>query len=32
MSELQQMPAVLLLEDGTCFHGKAAGKIGTTTG
>lgn len=25
-------PAVLLLEDGTVFHGKAAGKIGTTTG
>ncbi len=32
MSELQQIPAVLLLEDGTVFHGKAAGKIGTTTG
>ena len=28
----QQEPAVLLLEDGTVFHGKAAGKIGTTTG
>ncbi len=27
-----QPPAVLLLEDGTVFHGKAAGKIGTTTG
>jgi carbamoyl-phosphate synthase small subunit len=27
-----QSPAVLLLEDGTVFHGKAAGKIGTTTG
>jgi len=25
-------PAVLLLEDGTVFHGKSAGKIGTTTG
>ncbi|MEM9819563.1 MAG: glutamine-hydrolyzing carbamoyl-phosphate synthase small subunit [Bacteroidota bacterium] len=25
-------PAILLLEDGTVFHGKAAGKIGTTTG
>ena len=25
-------PAVLLLEDGTVFHGKAAGAIGTTTG
>ncbi|HMO39706.1 MAG TPA: glutamine-hydrolyzing carbamoyl-phosphate synthase small subunit [Saprospiraceae bacterium] len=32
MSELPQMPAVLLLEDGTVFHGRAAGKIGTTTG
>jgi carbamoyl-phosphate synthase small subunit len=25
-------PAILLLEDGTVFHGKAAGSIGTTTG
>ena len=25
-------PAVLLLEDGTVFHGQAAGKIGTTSG
>ncbi|MBL7775671.1 MAG: glutamine-hydrolyzing carbamoyl-phosphate synthase small subunit, partial [Saprospiraceae bacterium] len=25
-------PAILLLEDGTVFHGQAAGKIGTTTG
>ncbi|GAB4377584.1 MAG: glutamine-hydrolyzing carbamoyl-phosphate synthase small subunit [Salibacteraceae bacterium] len=25
-------PAVLLLQDGTVYHGKAAGKIGTTTG
>lgn len=32
MSDWQQTPAVLLLEDGTVFHGKAAGKIGTTTG
>jgi len=32
MSEVQQTPAVLLLADGTAFHGKAAGKIGTTTG
>ena len=24
--------AILLLEDGTIFYGKAAGKIGTTTG
>ncbi|MCB0552345.1 MAG: glutamine-hydrolyzing carbamoyl-phosphate synthase small subunit [Phaeodactylibacter sp.] len=32
MSELQQVPAVLLLEDGAVFYGKSAGKIGTTTG
>ena len=32
MSEPQYGSAVLLLEDGTIFHGKAAGKIGTTTG
>jgi carbamoyl-phosphate synthase small subunit len=25
-------PAILILEDGTIFHGKAFGKIGTTTG
>jgi carbamoyl-phosphate synthase small subunit len=31
MPEAQQ-PAVLLLQDGTGFHGKAIGKIGTTTG
>jgi carbamoyl-phosphate synthase small subunit len=29
---MQSQPAVLLLEDGTVFHGKSAGKIGTTTG
>ncbi len=29
---MQQVPAVLLLEDGTTFHGKSAGKIGTTAG
>lgn len=29
---MQQVPAVLLLEDGTIFHGKSAGKIGTTAG
>jgi carbamoyl-phosphate synthase small subunit len=29
---MTQVPAVLLLEDGTVFHGKSAGKIGTTTG
>ncbi len=27
-----KLPAVLLLADGTVYHGKAAGKIGTTTG
>ena len=32
MSDWQQTPAVLLLEDGSVYHGKAAGKIGTTTG
>lgn len=25
-------PAILLLEDGTAFHGRAAGKVGTTIG
>lgn len=29
---MKQIPAVLLLEDGTVFHGKSAGAIGTTTG
>jgi carbamoyl-phosphate synthase small subunit len=32
MNDSQPIPAVLLLQDGTVFHGKAAGKIGTTTG
>ncbi|NJN33594.1 MAG: glutamine-hydrolyzing carbamoyl-phosphate synthase small subunit [Saprospiraceae bacterium] len=32
MGELQNKPAVLMLEDGTIWRGKAAGKIGTTTG
>lgn len=32
MDNFECIPAVLLLEDGTCFHGKSAGKIGTTTG
>ena len=27
-----KVPAILLLEDGKVFHGKAAGKIGTATG
>jgi carbamoyl-phosphate synthase small subunit len=30
--EIQDLPAVLLLEDGTPFYGKAAGKVGTTAG
>ncbi len=29
---MKQVPAVLLLEDGTVYHGKSAGKIGMTTG
>ena len=29
---MKHVPAVLLLEDGTVFHGKSAGKIGTTVG
>lgn len=29
---MQPVPAVLLLEDGTVFHGKSAGKVGTTAG
>lgn len=32
MKYTQKLPAILLLEDGTVFHGKAAGEIGTTTG
>jgi len=32
MSDTKFTPAVLLLEDGTVFHGKAAGMIGTTVG
>ena len=28
----KSQPAILLLQDGTVFHGKAFGKIGTTTG
>lgn len=32
MSEIQQTSAVLLLEDGSVFHGQALGKIGTTSG
>ena len=32
MAEIPFQPAVLVLQDGTVFHGRAAGKIGTTTG
>src|SRR5690554_6476527 len=32
MTNYTKLPAILLLQDGTIFHGKAAGKIGTTTG
>jgi carbamoyl-phosphate synthase small subunit len=33
MSHIQSpKPAILILEDGSVFHGKAFGKIGTTTG
>lgn len=32
MISYTQLPAILLLKDGTVFHGKAAGKVGTTTG
>ncbi|MFN0276932.1 MAG: carbamoyl-phosphate synthase domain-containing protein, partial [Chitinophagales bacterium] len=32
MENFEKVPAVLLLKDGTAFHGYSAGKIGTTTG
>jgi carbamoyl-phosphate synthase small subunit len=32
MKDQTTLPAVLMLADGTAFHGKAAGAIGTTTG
>src|SRR5436189_1885120 len=32
MKLTEKKPAILLLADGTVFHGKAAGAIGTTTG
>lgn len=32
MINYTKLPAILLLADGTVFYGKAAGKIGTTTG
>ena len=30
--EYQQLPATMLLQDGTVYRGHAAGKVGTTTG
>jgi carbamoyl-phosphate synthase small subunit len=32
MNPISSIPALLLLEDGTVFYGRSAGKIGTTTG
>lgn len=32
MTNYSKLPAILVLQDGTVYHGKAAGKIGTTTG
>lgn len=32
MTNYSKLPAILVLQDGTVFHGKAAGKIGTTSG
>lgn len=32
MTHYSKLPAILVLQDGTVFYGKAAGKIGTTTG
>jgi carbamoyl-phosphate synthase small subunit len=32
MTAQTALPAILVLADGTLYHGKAAGKIGTTTG
>ena len=32
MSNYEKVPATLVLEDGTVFHGSSAGKVGTTTG
>ncbi|MEO0628078.1 MAG: carbamoyl-phosphate synthase domain-containing protein, partial [Bacteroidota bacterium] len=29
---MPDQPAILLLQDGTVFHGRAAGKTGTTVG
>lgn len=32
MTNYTKLPAILVLADGSVYHGKAAGKIGTTTG
>jgi len=32
MTQYTKLPAILLLEDGTVYHGNATGKIGTATG
>ena len=32
MNKYEKIPAILLLEDGSVFHGTAAGKVGTATG
>lgn len=32
LAQITKLPSVLLLEDGTAFHGTSIGKIGTTTG
>ena len=32
MKYFERSPALLVLQDGTVYHGKSAGKIGTTTG
>jgi carbamoyl-phosphate synthase small subunit len=32
MENIEKVPAVLLLEDGTTYHGFSAAKVGTTTG
>lgn len=32
MAQIAKLPSILVLEDGTVFHGTSIGKIGTTTG
>lgn len=32
MAQISKLPSILVLEDGTVFHGTSIGKIGTTTG